>query len=128
MNDSNLIRAFLEQATAKGSKSTILKPLGWMMGICISATLTSAHFKLHEWVIYLFAGFSCVTMALYLVAYLYCLFNDRDALRSETYSIQKMAIEKGFVGDDISGRFKVENTSSGQLIEGSSAVNREDEK
>ena len=128
MSDSNLIRAFLEQATAKGSKSTILKPLGWMMGICISATLTSAHFKLPEWVMYLFAGFSCITMALYLIAYLYCLVKDRDALRSETYSIQKMAIEKGFVGDDISGSLSVERTPSGQLIEGSSAVDMEDDK
>ncbi len=128
MNDSNLIRAFLEQASAKGSKSTILKPLGWMMGICISATLTSAHFKLPEWVVYLFAGFSCITMVLYLTAYLYCLFKDRDALRSETYSIQKLAIEKGFVGDDLSGSLEVEKTSSGQLIEGSSTAEGEDEK
>ncbi|PSS71685.1 hypothetical protein AYI85_04930 [Shewanella algae] len=99
-----------------------------MMGICISATLTSAHLKLNEWIIYLFAGFSCITMALYLVAYLFCLFKDRDALRSETYSIQKMAIQKGFVGDDIYGTLPVERTASGQLIENESAIDGEADK
>tara|TARA_B100000959_G_scaffold244599_1_gene268640 strand:- start:3204 stop:3590 length:387 start_codon:yes stop_codon:yes gene_type:complete len=128
MTEPNLIRAFLEQASAKGSKSTILKPLAWMMTICISATLTSAHFSLYVWIVYLFAGFSCITMALYLIAYLYCLVKDRDALRSETYSIQKMAIEKGFVGDDISGVLPIERAPSGQLIENTSRLNTEVDK
>ncbi len=128
MTEYNLIKAFFEQALAKGSKSTILKPLGWMMAICISATLTSAHFSLSEWIVYLFAGFSCITMVLYLIAYLYCLAKDRDALRSETYSIQKMAIQKGFVGDDISGALPVQRTHTGQLVEGSSDIDMEVDK
>jgi len=128
MSKYNLIRAFFEQALAKGSKSTILKPLGWMMAICISATLTSAHFSLSEWIVYLFAGFSCVTMVLYLIAYVFCLAKDRDALRSETYSIQKMAIEKGFVGDDISGVLPVQRVHTGKLIESTSSMDTEVDK
>lgn len=42
-------------------------------------------------------------MALYLGAYLYFMFTDKDALRSETYSIQKLAIERGLRGDDLTG-------------------------
>ncbi|WP_286816930.1 hypothetical protein [Marinobacter sp. UBA3607] len=128
MPDSNLIRAFLQQASASGSKSTVLKPLGWMMLICVSATLSSAHFSLPVALTYLFAAFSCITMALYLVAYLYCLFKDRDALRSETYSIQKMAIEKGFVGDDVSGELEVKRDESNTYIEGSPVEDAEDDK
>jgi hypothetical protein len=99
-----------------------------MMLICISATLSTAHFSLPESLTYLFAIFSCITMALYLIAYLYCLFNDRDALRSETYSIQKMAIEKGFVGDDLSGELEVKRNDARTLIQGSAIENAEDDK
>lgn len=128
MPDPGLIRAFLQQASASGSKSTVLKPLAWMMLICISATLSSAHFDLTVWITYLFAIFSCITMALYLVAYLYCLFKDRDALRSETYSIQKMAIERGFVGDDYSGVIAAHRTEVGTLIDGSPSEDVGDDK
>src|SRR5688572_15941049 len=94
-----LIRAFLEQASEQGSRSTVLKPLGWMMALLVSAVLAAFYLNSPFWVGMLFAVFTVITMALYLFAYLYCMFRDRDALRSETYSIQKLAIEKGFVGD-----------------------------
>jgi len=101
-----VIKAFLEQATAKGTRATVLKPIGWMMVILVSATLSSFYFKAPPWLGVMFAVFACLTMVLYLLAYTYCLFTDKDALRSETYSIQKLAIEKGFVGDDIMGRLR----------------------
>jgi len=108
LSDGNLIHAFLEQASAKGSKSTILQPLGWMMAICISATFSAGLFSPVPWVTILFAVFSALTMALYLYAYLYSLYKNPDALRSESYTIQKLAIEKGFVGDDTSGTIPIE--------------------
>ena len=106
MPDIGIIKAFLEQATAKGTKTTILKPIGWMMVILVGATLSSFYFETPLWIGAMFAIFSSLTMFLYLAAYTYCLFTDKDALRSETYSIQKLAIEKGFVGDDIAGQLK----------------------
>ena len=42
-------------------------------------------------------------MLLYLFTYIFCLFTDKDALRSENYSISKLAIEKGIIGDNITG-------------------------
>lgn len=101
-----LIRAFLEQATAKGTRATVMKPIGWMMALLISATLTAYYLKVPNWIGVTFAVFAGLTMLLYLLSYTYCLFTDKDALRSETYSIQKLAIEKGFVGDDLTGRLK----------------------
>ena len=113
----NLIKAFLEHASAKGTKATILKPLGWMMLIVISATLSAFYLKSPKWLGVIFSIFTCLTMILYLFAYIYCLFKDKDALRSETYSIQKLAIEKGFVGDDISGTLEPAADRSRALIE-----------
>jgi len=82
------------------------------MIILVSATLGAFQFNTPSWLGLMFAVFACLTMLLYLVAYTYCLFTDKDALRSETYSIQKLAIEKGFVGDDLTGVFMPPKISS----------------
>ena len=42
-------------------------------------------------------------IALYFIAFSFCLIKDRDALRSETYSLHKIAIEHGLTGDSITG-------------------------
>jgi hypothetical protein len=42
-------------------------------------------------------------VAAYLGAYLYLLKVDRDALRSERFTLSKMAIEKSVTGDDVAG-------------------------
>lgn len=121
MADISLIRSFLQQATAQGSRSTVLKPIGWMMSICIGATLSSAYMKSPPWLTYMFAAFSSITMLLYLGAYVFCLAKDRDALRSETYTIQKLAIEKGFIGDSLSGVISSASSASGNRIADASA-------
>jgi hypothetical protein len=122
-----IIRAFLEQATAKGTRATVLKPLSWMMAILISATLSAFWLKTPYWLGVTFAMFTGLTMLLYLFTYIYCLFKDKDALRSETYSIQKLAMEKGFFGDDIIGRLKPAEPVGG-YIENSTGNESEVEK
>ena len=52
---------------------------------------------------------AAVAIVLYLIAYIYFAFKNPDELRSESYSIQKLAIEKGFIGDSISGDVNVKN-------------------
>lgn len=98
-----VIRALLQQATAYGSRSTALKPIGWMMPILVTATLGAFYINAPIWVGVMFIIFTSSTMILYLIAYIYFMFKDRDALRSETYSLRKMAIEKGMYGDDFYG-------------------------
>lgn len=44
-----------------------------------------------------------LTMLTFLGAYIYLLIKLPDALRSESYSLSKMAIEKGLVGDNLLG-------------------------
>jgi heme A synthase len=103
-----LIAAFLEQATAQGSKSTILRPLGWMLSICIAAILGAIYVKAESWIIDMFSIFCALTFLLFLVTYGYCLLTKRETLlRSETYAIQELAIQKGFVGDSLTGIFNL---------------------
>lgn len=126
MPGAYLIRDFLKQASAKGTKATVLKPLGWMMLILVSSTLSSFYFKTPNWVSYMFGGFSGLTMILYLITYLFCLFTDKDALRSETFSIQKMAIEKGFIGDSLVGKFNLDDNEGKRLIEATPSTKDEE--
>jgi membrane protein implicated in regulation of membrane protease activity len=128
MIEMSLIKAFLEHASAQGSRSTVLKPIGWMMPICVAGVLTSLYLGAPNWLIVMFAIFSGLTMVLYLGSYTYCLLTDKEALRSETYSIQKLAIEKGFVGDSIVGKLKAEVSDEGRLIEAGELVESEDDK
>jgi len=104
------LRAFLHQATEGGSRSTALKPAGWMTGILASASIGSAYSGAPSWLTAVFGVSSALSVLLYLFAYIFLLFKDRDALRSERYSIQKLAIEKGIVGDSSSGIIDLDAT------------------
>ena len=117
MAPAKLVAALLQQATAQGSRSTVLRPLGWLVGICAPGLLVAVELSAPTWVIVTFAVFMGLTIVLYLGSYTYCLFTDKEALRSERYSIQKLAIEKGIVGDSHAGVFpsEPEETTIGML-------------
>lgn len=102
----HIIKAFLEQATGINTRSTVLKSLSWLLVIMIAATITAFTYELPYWMGTSFFVASMLSVVLYLFTYIYCLFKDRDALRSETYIIHKMAIERGLLGDNMTGLFK----------------------
>ena len=61
-------------------------------------------------------GALCIfSIVLYIVAYIFFALTDKDSLRSERYSIQKLAIEKGFVGDDKLGYMPVRSINGKTL-------------
>jgi hypothetical protein len=94
-----LISMMREQMNATLSRSDVLKPLAWLVGILATATTVALFASPPEWVLVYLVVTLIVTIGLYALAYLFCLFVDRDALRSEKYSLQKMAIEHGIYGD-----------------------------
>lgn len=51
----------------------------------------------------LLAACFAFTVLLLLGSYIYFMRRDPDALRSESYSLQKLAIEKGIFGDNLVG-------------------------
>jgi len=117
------IRALLQQASAEGSRSTALKPLGWLVGMLCAASIALFSFSnpIPPWVGITFVALTTVAVAGYLIAYFYLMIKDRDALRSERYSIQKLAIEKGIVGDDISGVLQIDEIETPKLLSEASA-------
>jgi predicted neutral ceramidase superfamily lipid hydrolase len=96
-----LIEALLQQAIAEGSRSTALKPLGWLLAMLLPSTLLSVWEKSSLWLAVFLAIVSMVVFAVYIGAFLYLLVHDRDALRSETYSLRKMAIQQGAAPDSV---------------------------
>jgi len=89
------------------SRSTILRPLSVLLSILVSGTLASYYLKLPSWLGVGFACFTGVTLVLYLTIYVLAFRKDPELLRSEKHSIQKLAIEKGFVGDSLGGMFEL---------------------
>ena len=103
-----MIKEFLQKAIVNGNKSTILLPLRWLIGLSFSATLISEFIDAPKWMIIMFAIVSGLGIILFLFTYIYSLINYPENLRSEKYTIQRMAIERGIFGDDIVGQTKVE--------------------
>ncbi|MEP0712984.1 hypothetical protein [Algoriphagus sp.] len=104
-------RELFQRSDASGSRSTILKPLTWFLSAIIGGFLLAIKMESHSWILVLFAIIIVMTISIFFFAYIYCLFKDRDALRSEKYSIQKMAIEKGLVGDNLTGLITQDESS-----------------
>lgn len=61
------------------------------------------------WLTVIFTVAICLVILVFLSAFVYCLLKEPDLLRSERYGLEKMAIERGVLGDDIQGR--IEDTS-----------------
>jgi hypothetical protein len=59
--------------------------------------------------VYLFAALLGVDFLTFIAAYGYYAYTAPDALRSERYYLQKMAIERGALGDTLSGIFPADD-------------------
>ena len=101
---------FLNRALAQGSRSTVLKSLGWLVALTSTATIAAYKFDSPGWLGLMYGLISGFAMILYLIAFIYFGITDKDSLRSEKYSIQKLAIQKGLIGDDLTGFKKIGNT------------------
>jgi hypothetical protein len=104
-----------EQVNATAWRSDVLKPLAWLIGILALLTAMLAFARAPEWLMVWISITLLGTIGLYAFAYAICFFVDRDALRSEGYSLNKMAIEHKLLGDSSAGMFDpkdVTNTPS----------------
>ena len=101
--------SMLHQALASGSRSTVLKPLGWLVALTLTGAIGAFRLTATPWFSNTLGALCLLSIGLYFAAYIYFAITDKDALRSEKYSIQKMAIQKGFIGDDQTGYISLEN-------------------
>ena len=100
---TDILRLLFEQAHVQGSRSTVLNPLGWALAILLSTLVGCQFAHAERWISIALGIGSGVTLCMYLAAYVYFAIRDPDALRSERYSLSKLAIERSRTGDDRSG-------------------------
>ena len=85
------------------TRSDALRALIWPMGILLAATVGLTSAGAPQWMLVVFAALFVVSVVLYFIVYIYFAVHDRDALRSETCTLHKMAIEHGIYGDSRTG-------------------------
>jgi hypothetical protein len=112
-----LVSVLREQMHATLSRSDALKPLAWLIVIIMTTAVTLVYATAPEWLLIVSACLLSAAITLYFVAFSYCLIKDRDALRSETYSLHKIAIEHGLVGDSITGVIAPETEDHRLLVQ-----------
>ena len=93
----------LSQALSSGSRSTVLKSLGWLIALMTTGAIGSMAMTGTNWLSVMFGIFLTMAVLLYLGAYVFFAVKDPDALRSETFSLKKMEIESAYRGDDGQG-------------------------
>lgn len=85
------------------SRTDALKPLVYAMGVLLTAAVGFVFGKAPAWLLIVTVILLSVTVVVYIVAFVFCLLSNPDLLRSETYGLQKMAIERGVFGDSQTG-------------------------
>jgi energy-coupling factor transporter transmembrane protein EcfT len=98
-----LIATLREQMTAELTRTDALRPLIWPIAGLLFAICVSVSAKAPVWLLIVFSVVLCTLLLAYIGGYAYFAVKDPDALRSEKYKLQKMAIEHGFLGDSLSG-------------------------
>jgi hypothetical protein len=93
----------LQQANIGQSRSSVLNPLQWMLVILVFGIGVCLLCHAPLWLVILFAIMLALVLILFLIAYVYFARVNPDSLRSEQFSLSKLAIEKGLVGDSLSG-------------------------
>ncbi|OTG82347.1 hypothetical protein [Acinetobacter sp. ANC 4648] len=111
------VKHVLSQANSFGSRSSILSILAWILGSILAAITLSSIFKAEKWI--LIGLFALLVLMIFsvLVAFFFCLFtNKTDALRSEKFNIEKLAIEKHVPEDSLNGQLKTINSATNTKV------------
>lgn len=102
------LQAILASARADGTRSSALAPLHIPLAILVAGCILAVQVKAPMWLIICLVACLAIVILLYCFAYVFFSFKDRDALRSETYSLRKLEIKHGLLGDDRTGLKRVE--------------------
>ncbi|MDE0087611.1 MAG: hypothetical protein OXU23_17950 [Candidatus Poribacteria bacterium] len=100
---SSFLHSFFSEASAKGAKSTALQSLHWVIGMLLTSIPIMAWVDAPSWILIAISSAFGLVLVTFIGAYIFLLIKNPDALRSESYTLSKMAIERGLIGDSLSG-------------------------
>ena len=101
----------LQQALMRNSKSTVLTSLSWLIGLLLPAIILASAYATDKWVVVMLGILLGLAVILFLAAFVFFACTNPELLRSEKYVIQKMALEQGLMGDDLTGYVKIDPKS-----------------
>jgi hypothetical protein len=85
------------------SRTSSINPLQWVLVLLMFGLLAAIGVHGDVWILKFFVGSISIIVLLIVAAYIFFMVKDPDALRSETFSLAKTAIEKQMLGDNLSG-------------------------
>ena len=119
-----LLRELLSSSTADGSRTNALNHLQWMLAAFLGSTIVAFYSGVPHQFCWLLVAATAVLLLCYLVTHFYFMVKNPDALRSEKFTIEKMALERGLIGDssiglhDAAPMLKAPSTLAGGNLEG----------
>jgi hypothetical protein len=105
------LKAIFEVATLDHARSTTLRPLHGALIITTIALLFEIGLGAPEWLLIITTICFSVVLLSFLTAYFYFMVKNPDCLRTERYSLQRMALEQN-LGDSISGVINLPDTAN----------------
>lgn len=108
----------LLRARASESRSSALAPLNPLSSVLVGALLVLVLVKAPTWLLGVVAGFLLVIVVTFVSSYLFLLRHNVEALRSESFTLEKLRIDRGLLGDTSTG-FN-DPAAGGELAESSS--------
>src|SRR2546422_637335 len=99
----DFVQQLLQRAQASSVRGTAVSPLAWLLGTLLSGLAASQAAGAPAWLIIVLGILCVIVVVWFLGAYTYFACTDRDCLRSERYTLTKLAIEHSIKGDNISG-------------------------
>jgi hypothetical protein len=97
-----LVQGMWTSRTA-GGRGSAVTPIQWVIGLLIGGLANASLYRAPDWVQMLLGGLLICMIAFFCVIYCVWMKLERDALRSESYSLRKREIDRGFLGDDTTG-------------------------
>lgn len=114
--------AKIAQQIGGGSRTDVLRALVWPNAMLLAALVSAAIKSAPTFLLVILSVLLVVFMLLYAGAYILFGIQDPNLLRSERYNIEKMAIEKGILGDSMMGI--VNNPSQIKSLPGPAAIEK----
>ena len=91
MPDSENIELLTDSDAGKRSRATPLKPVVWMTGVLVWATVVGLFLRVPTWAGIFLCILTGLSFLLYLGSYIYLLATDRESLRAEQSSMKRLA-------------------------------------
>jgi len=106
-----MIATLREQMHAELTRTDVLRPLIWPITGLLAALTGALATKAPVWLLIGLAGAAGLMLTVYVGGYIYFVIKDPDALRSEKYKLQKLALEHGLYGDSAIGLIDANDTA-----------------